>query len=217
MENVKTGKEKQLVYSTECARLKKAIKSQFYLEAVAISYAIIEDRLIAFLFYAGMVSLKGSEPRVNKAVYPYIRRLMNKDDDYIIKIKNISVKASLINAMLEMTESDAREIDESVKTYIEDTLKRKKSVARPGYMLDLFLQINGLDRAGLLKTFKELEQWRMERNDLIHALMRNTVDTASISKRDCADKGDAIFREIDNKLVKPFKKHNLLRKKYNIQ
>ncbi len=62
MLSVKNGKEKQLVYSTECARFKKAIKSQFYLEAVAISYAIIEDRLIAFPYHAGIATRGKGEP-----------------------------------------------------------------------------------------------------------------------------------------------------------
>ena len=42
METVKTRKEKQETYSRTYKQFKKALKEQFYLEAVAISYAIIE-------------------------------------------------------------------------------------------------------------------------------------------------------------------------------
>ena len=42
MRTIQTGKEKQLVYAHEYKRLKKALQEEFYLEAIAIGYAIIE-------------------------------------------------------------------------------------------------------------------------------------------------------------------------------
>ena len=50
----KLGKEKQEAYSIEYTHFKKALKEEFYLEAVAIGYAIIEDRFNAFFHYAGI-------------------------------------------------------------------------------------------------------------------------------------------------------------------
>lgn len=44
---------KQKNYQTQFARLSKALTSQFYLEAMFIAYAIIEDRTEAILRFEG--------------------------------------------------------------------------------------------------------------------------------------------------------------------
>lgn len=66
MEIAKTGKEKQLTYTTEYRQFNKAMKEEFYLEAVAIGYAIIEDRLTAFLHHAGVVTRTNEDLRINR-------------------------------------------------------------------------------------------------------------------------------------------------------
>ena len=129
MDNVKSGKEKQFVYATEYKRLSKALKEQFYLEAVAIGYAIIEDRLVAFLHHAGIVTRGNRELKINKAVCPYIKKLLMKDDKYILYIKDIGVKTSLIEALLNMTSEQANEIDSSVGECLQN-MKHKKAVAK---------------------------------------------------------------------------------------
>lgn len=118
MEIAKTGKEKQLTYTTEYRQFNKAMKEEFYLEAVAIGYAIIEDRLTAFLHHAGVVTRTNEDLRINRQVYPYIRKLLNKEDDYSVKIKDISVKIALITALLNMTENGANGIDAYVANYV---------------------------------------------------------------------------------------------------
>ncbi|MGN0604940.1 MAG: hypothetical protein ACI4JM_00305 [Oscillospiraceae bacterium] len=40
-------------YKTQMSRLKKAIKEEFYLEAIFIEYAVIEDRLESILVHSG--------------------------------------------------------------------------------------------------------------------------------------------------------------------
>ena len=92
MEKVKTGTEKQEVYTEEYAKFKKALREEFFLEGIVIGYAVIEDRLVSFLHHAGILSRDNEELKINRSVYPYMRRLLDKDDDYSIKIKNISVK-----------------------------------------------------------------------------------------------------------------------------
>ncbi len=216
MEIVKTGKEKQLAYTEEYSRFKKAMKEEFYLEAVAIGYAIIEDRLTAFLHHAGMVSRTNEELKINRCVYPYIRRLFNEKDDYSIKIKDISVKISLIRNLLEMTEDQAKQIDQYVADYTSN-LTRKHSVAKTGFMLDLYNELKKVDKKTVDDIFEKIEPWRKLRNQLIHALLNKKSTSTKEAKKDCAEKSYEITRAIDNYLVKPFKKANKIRKKYNIQ
>lgn len=49
--DVITNSEKHENYREQMSRLTKAMKSQFYLEAVFIEYAVIEDRLTSILRY----------------------------------------------------------------------------------------------------------------------------------------------------------------------
>ena len=48
-------------------------------------------------------------------------------------------------------------------------------------------------------------------------MLNKPVDTAEEKKKSCAERSYSLTRELDNYLVKPFKKNNRLRKKYNIQ
>lgn len=211
MDTIKTGKEKQNAYRNEFSRLGKALKDEFFLEAIAIGYAVIEDRLVAFLHHAGIVSRTKENLHINRAVYPYLRILLKKDEKYTIRIKDISVKVSLICRLLTMTEDEAKAIDDAVAG-------KKKKIAAHGYMLDLYRQINQtIDPELIVDIFYDLEPWRTERNQLIHALLNKTVSSSTIAKKKCAEAGVSLARGLDNCLVKPFKEGNKLRKKYHIQ
>jgi len=216
MDNIKTGKERQKAYQTEYQRYKIAMKYEFYLEAVAICYAVIEDRLTSFLHHAGIVTRTNENLCVNKKVYPYIRRLMKKDDNYNVKIKDISVKIELVRILLNLTEERAKEIDELVYEHIK-SIKRKGAVAKSGYMMDLYCKVQNVHRQEVLETLNTLDNWRDDRNKLIHALLNKTASSALEAKKNCAENGYPISRSLDDYLVKPFKKKNALRKKYNIQ
>ena len=215
MDTVKNGKEKQNAYRNEFSRLGKALKDEFFLEAIAIGYAVIEDRLVSFLHHAGVVSRTKENLLINRAVYPYLRSLLKKDEKYAIRVKDISVKVSLICRLLTMTEDEAKAIDDSVRITLAG---RKKKIAAHGYMLDLYQQINQtIDPELVVDIFYDLEPWRMERNQLIHALLNKTVSSSNIAKKKCAEAGVSLARGLDNCLVKPFKEGNNLRKKYHIQ
>lgn len=49
-----TGKEKYDNYKAQFDRLNKALKNEFYLEAIFIEYAILEDRTESVLRHAGL-------------------------------------------------------------------------------------------------------------------------------------------------------------------
>ena len=215
MDTIKTGKERQEAYHKEFSRYKSAMKQAFYLEAVAIIYAVMEDRLTAFLHHAGIVTRTNENLCINPKVYPYIRRLLNKDDSCNVKIKDISVKMAVVHALLDLTKEKAQEIDELVGEYING-IKRKGTVAKCGYMTDLFREVQKVHREEVRNALAELDIWRDERNKLIHALLNKTASSALEAKKSCAEHGCPIARALDDHLEKPFKK-NPLRKKYNIQ
>ena len=53
MQNITDNIQKYNNYKEQMGRLKKAISSEFYLEAISIEYAIVEDRVTSALRHAG--------------------------------------------------------------------------------------------------------------------------------------------------------------------
>ena len=216
MENVKTGKEKQANYACEYKRLERAMKEEFYLEAVSIEYAIIEDRFIAFLHYAGVVSRQKDSLSINSAVLPFIRILLDKKNNEPIRVKDVSIKMEIIRKLLQLTGERAVEIDNEVIRVAEN--KRKLYLGQKGYMAALQKQIAiTMDTFAALNVLGKLEPWRNERNQLIHALLNKTMKSSEEARKDCAEKGKKLGREVDDVLVKAFKKNNRIRKQFNIQ
>lgn len=217
MDTVRNNLEKHQQYSKEYSRLNKALNLGFYLEAVAIDYAIIEDRLVAFLHYAGIVSRSNPSLKVNKQVYPYMRKLLQKGPTDNIKVKDISVKMELIRALLSLTEAEATQIDIDVAEYATTT-GRTRHFVKEGYMLDLYKLVNErINKKSIITIFDDLNAWKFDRNNLIHALLNKTASSSEETKRTCAYHGYDIAREIDDMLVKPFKENNNIRRKYRIQ
>ena len=216
MQNVQTGKEKQEVYAKEYQRLKRALNEEFYLEAISIGYAVIEDRLVAFLHHAGIVSRQHDYLAINGAVSPFIHKLLGKENYEAVKIKDISVKVKIIQELLLLTEEKAIEIDNEVK--ISANTKRKLYLAQKGYMSVLQRQIaHTVDAVAVQEIIRELDPWRDERNQLIHALLNKNTKSSEEVRKTCAEKGKEFSRAIDDALVKPFKKNNRIRKQFNIQ
>ena len=216
MENVKNGKEKQKAYAQNFDMLKKAMNYHFYLEAVSITYAIMEDRMVSFLHYAGIVTRNRENLKINQKIYPYMRELTGADDNRAIRVKNISVKLDLISRLLTMSEEQAREIDETVLQKNEQ--KSKKMKLPLNYMQTVYHQIDAtIDRNLVEELLSNINKWRDERNQLIHALLNKTVDTSEAAKKECAESGCQMVRSLDNNLVKKFKTHNNIRKCYRIQ
>jgi hypothetical protein len=67
-------------YKNEMINLDKAIKFGFYLEAISISYAAIEDRLNSFLIHIGLVNNK-EKLKVNKRFNYLYKYLLKKDEN----------------------------------------------------------------------------------------------------------------------------------------
>ena len=216
MDKVTSNKEKQFAYRIEYGRLNKAIKGGFYLEALVIGYALIEDRCVSFLHYAGIVTRDHESLAINKKVLPYVRTILGKNEKDRIVVRNISTKIDIIRALLELNEKQAEYIDDNIEQYAVSN--NKKRVARKGYMLDVCSQIDEtVDRKYVLELLDTIKPWLDKRNKLIHALLNQTVSSSDIAQRECAESVYGITRLLDDKLVKTFKKGNGIRRKYRIQ
>ena len=73
-----TNMEKYENYKEQFGRLKRSLANEFFLEAIFIEYAIIEDRTTSILRHAGVYN-----PEKHNKLVPKIRRIRE-----IIKVKN---------------------------------------------------------------------------------------------------------------------------------
>ena len=216
MKNVKNNTDRKINYIREYRRYKTALNNDYYLEAIAIVYAIMEDRLVSFLHHAGIVSRDNENLKITRASSPYIRKLMGKEGSAPIRIKDITEKIDIIMKLINMDELLALEIDDEVEQFVKTY--QKKGVARKGYMHDIYCQINrSINKEKAQELFSAFIPWRDTRNKLIHALLNKTAKSSDNAKEECAKAGYLLTRQFDDYLAKPFSKNNTIRKRYKIQ
>ena len=100
--------DKQLTYRRMMARYKKAIKEEFYLEALLIAYGTIEDRLRAFIYYIGGIrkfedenlNVNKTKKHLRKIYFGSYELAKNKP----LNINKLSDKIQLIKKTLEWSQ-----------------------------------------------------------------------------------------------------------------
>ena len=133
-ENEISNLEKFNNYKSQMGRLKKAMNAKFYLEALFIEYAVIEDRTEAILRY--------EENTINAKEGEFVS--LNRKLKKILKI--------------------AAEENTLANRYI------------------------------LVNVISEIQDWKENRNSLIHALMKQQVTTEEITQ--IAAKGEELTKQI---------------------
>jgi hypothetical protein len=138
MEPIADNMQKYANYREQMTRLSKAIKAEFYLEAIFIEYAIIEDRLESVLRHSGKFN-------------PEKHNTMDKKLKRVEEMQRAKTGSKVL-----------------LRKYISDELK------------------------------DSIYQWKKVRNDLIHALMKQSLHTADLQK--LAMEGQAIVKTLNSKV-----------------
>ena len=212
MENVKNNMEKYYSYKTQIEKYNRAIEEGFFYEAMLISYAIMEDRLLTFLDNIGFVRMpKTSDEKlsVSEELKPFLRSLTGEKK---VDIRNISVKRKLIKSILKMSYEEAEQYE---KAYAEKQENDKMN----GYLQDLYMDIDesGIDRKETLEMLKKQGEWCDRRNDIIHGLLDiKTGENFDNEVESLAKESLTIWRYLDNYLAAKLNKCKL-REKYQIQ
>ena len=120
-------------YREQFVRLKKALTSKFYLEAIFIEYSIIEDRTESILRHAGkweayLKNIKGREPTLNSKT-KYIKIQANSGDKRLKKY----FSDSLLDEILVWKEERNRLIHALLKQVL--TSEEVAKIARAGERL----------------------------------------------------------------------------------
>ena len=206
METIKNNMDKYQAYKTQIAKYNRAIEEGFYYEATLISYAIMEDRMLAFLDKIGFVNITTTPKKVElsttEAVRPFLRSLVGEKN---IDVRNISAKRRLIASIITMRYEEAEQ-------YAQQMIQSDK----PFQELYMDIDESGIDREETLEILTKIADWCDRRNSLIHSMLNiKTGDTFDDEVETLAKESVILWRFLDNKLV--VKLNNCkLREKYSI-
>lgn len=187
---VQTMQEKQLTYTENMQRWKKAMQQEFYFEAIMIDYATMEDRLFAFLYYSGMINDR-NKPKVPGAVRPDLMRLLNDwkgKEQKQLRLYDISGKIDMIHATLKW----AMETDGVPEGAV--WLRALKDKYEDSF-----------DVSDVIDTLGQVRKWCDLRNEVVHGLMNKQSDKLNAMLPNLAEDGMALAREMDA-YVKQLKK-----------
>ena len=186
-EKIESGEEKAEIYSYQMKRYDLAMEHKFYFEAIAICYAMIEDRLLAFLHYAGVIDrrINTQEIHVCKQAEKQINQLLNKKPDYTITLDTINCKIEIIKALLKLPIENDDQYLNLVRAQIDRTI----------------------DREQIKTLLRDLKTWLKPRNQITHALMNKRTKSVLEHQSEVAEKGHDIGRKLDG-FVSKLKKDN---------
>lgn len=200
IEHVHDNKDKQATYTYQIGRYRKALKEEFYLEAMMIVYSMMEDRLRALLFYAGVFDDRNSLKVSNKTKSDLKSILSSKyGEGKQFSLTTIKGKMELIYSIMEWvgaantSENEYDQYQMALKSLMEST-----------------------DLEQLKDVLDQISQWVKYRNDIMHASMNKNIDAMYSGMREKVEMGMEYARILDAH-VKDLKKCNIVRKKMKMQ
>lgn len=196
---VSSNQEKYDTYHAQMDRLKLARDQGFFLEAIFILYAMLEDRLSSFLYHAGVTNNTLGKIATNKLVKPHLDVIFALPENKKYQLRHISVKIHLLKAVLDWSMSYTAA--ESSTTY-PDVLYRQLS--------------RTAGKNEMISVLEKMNDWCARRNELVHALLNKKLENQEDLLRSLVDEGYALCRKLDN-FVRSFKVRNAIRKQFNIQ
>mgnify|MGYP007070035096 CR=1 FL=1 len=200
---VKNNQDKSNTYSFYKSQLNKAIKYEFYLEAIMIEYAMMEDRLRSFIYHIGGLasrnSIKIGSKKTKQEIKYIVSRYRQENEKDNLGITNISGKEKIIRCILRWSLDEEKEINDN------------------NYLKTLNNQLHErIDINQFLKLLDEVDEWCSYRNELVHALMNKSTDSIQEKIADQANLGQELAEKLsaEERKIKYYQK---VRKAANLQ
>ena len=192
VEPVADNYEKRDAFKMWLGQHKTAMEQGFYLEAVMIDYALLEERLLQMLYYMGFTdgswSTKKKKVKLIKDREGFLKRIVEQymgkkaGDKDSVSIYQITSKLDLVRCVLEW----AARVEDG---YRDDP-----------FLNDLKFRCEGLDIQYLQETLKGIHDWCDYRNELVHTLFNKNADAVKLLLRDHAEKGLKLARALDGQV-----------------
>ena len=202
---VESSEQKSDTYKKLLDRHTEAVKSGFYLEAIVLEYAMIEDRFTEILRTLGIATLneKGTEYVPVIGLGTDLFKLLNPnktDKKEHGSFKTISSKFEVIKALAE-----EEKCPETLKLQRECVLAADKAAG---------VKKDGTRSMAILPLIKELKNWNGLRDQYIHALYSKDYEQAMAILPDTSEQGMKLANEIHSflgRVVTQAKNRNIRR------
>ena len=196
---VANNNEKQETYANLMGRYHKAMKCEFFFEAMLIDYAMLEDRLRSFLYHAAFFADR-EKTSVWKRTRPFfagsVSEYKKDNENNQLGVTNISGKIKVIRCLLRwVTETDGGYQGDKYRSTLKNTCE-------------------DLDIKAMLDALDGIEQWCKYRNEIVHALLNKRKTDVYSDLHNKAEEGMELARTIDGQ-IKILKKGNVIRKSAN--
>ena len=159
---VQNNEEKWQTYARYKTQLTKAIKYEFYLEAMMIEYAILEDRMRSFIYHIGGLSTRMSKSigskRTKSQLKAIVLKYKNDNEPDHLGITNISGKQKIIKCVLRWSSDETKQIeDDNYLTALNKQIKER------------------INAEEMLELFERIDEWCAFRNEVVHALLNKNI------------------------------------------
>ena len=182
------------------SKFTRAIAQGFYCEALMIDYAMIEDRLRSMIYHMGFLADRG-KTAVWKKARPYLMAIVSEykreNEDDVLGTTSLSGKIKIVR---------------SVCLWAVGT--------EGGYQNNIHLtvlksQLESIDLEEALCVLDEIDNWRVYRNEVVHAMMNKNILQLEESLSPYAEEGMKLARRLDA-IVRAVKARNRIRKRINL-
>ena len=178
--------DKQKTYKEQMEKYSLAIRHGFFLEAIMIDYACMEDRLRSMLYYLGVFEkesdykVKGKSNRVQcfrDILHDYV------DPKMKMSITTISGKRSIVRSVFHMAGAAERpNSSETQRSLLWSSLHDEKHISEIMQLLD------------------EIENWCEYRNEIVHCLLNKNLESLHEQLQQKAEEGYTLFRRLDSQV-----------------
>ncbi len=188
--------EKYYTYKELMERYKKAYEQEFYFESMFILYAVMEDRLRAILYHSGVIKQRedknldysSNSKYLTEMFYDYNGNITRHK--HIIDFSKIFNKISMVRAILRWERQNT--------DYISSE-----------YLKKLKTQYKEIDKQYYLKVLNDVEKWKNYRNELIHSVLENNIDSVNDTLKEKVDEGKQLINQL-TELSRLVKKHSFV-------
>ena len=196
---VKDKMDKGNTYRCHCDSYSKAFDAEFYLQAIAIAYAMIEDRLRSFYYHTGIIEeplqhvTEINNPQIKDCVLKIAETYLDADTfsrtierpqkgPAKVKVDSISRKINILFAMLTCLKEEQEPVsDGSYHSLLMSALAKAKK-----------------QNLALLDKLEDIREWLAYRNEITHALLNKSVESLNKKLRAKAKAGREFADQIDN-------------------
>ena len=191
--------DKQRTYRQQLGRHSRAMREEFYFEALLIDYAILEDRLRSVIYHMGLLANRRSVG-IWKKTRPYllevVQQYKNEDENDKLGLSNISGKMKIVRSVMRWAAESSTSEDDK-------------------YQKILRSQCRKLDLDECIKTLANISNWCDYRNEIVHALMNKNIDSVDAELKNHAEEGLQLARFLDSQ-ERILKQGNKIRKMMNL-